>query len=259
MARKTKQGLDYFPFDVNFFEDDKLQFVSARFGCKGENITIKLLCKIYSDKGYFYKWGEDESLLFAKRAGFEVTLVNDVMNELIKREFFNKDIFNSFGVLTSKGIQERYFEAAKRKKKDGVIQEYIINETNKVLIVTNKPLNDAESTQRKEKESKVNESKVDEIPTTTFEYVSDEILNSQKWIEETAIHFKKSIDEIENFLDDFLGKIKLQNDWHKGISEVKKHFINSLNKKIETEKVAQKNGKQTNFDNLTTAYNGIQD
>lgn len=113
----NKTGLDYFPFDINFFDDDKIQFVGARFGLKGENIAIRILCKIYSE-GYFYKFGEDEALLFAKRVGdgCQYSFVNDVVYELVKRGFFDKSIFDRFKLLTSTGIQKRYFEAVCRRK-----------------------------------------------------------------------------------------------------------------------------------------------
>ena len=32
MARPRKQGIDYFPFDVDFFEDDKVALIEAEFG-----------------------------------------------------------------------------------------------------------------------------------------------------------------------------------------------------------------------------------
>ena len=36
MARPQKWGLDYFPFDVDFFEDAKLSIIRNEFGSKGE-------------------------------------------------------------------------------------------------------------------------------------------------------------------------------------------------------------------------------
>jgi len=69
MARPNKEGMDYFPFNVDFFEDDKLQLIEAEFGEKGLIITIKLLCKIYKENGYYYQWGDDQCLLFSKNAG----------------------------------------------------------------------------------------------------------------------------------------------------------------------------------------------
>jgi hypothetical protein len=105
--------------DVDFFEDDKLQFVSSRFDEKGELIAIKLLCKIFKS-GYFIKWDDDAALLFAKGAGRNISpsLANDVVNELIKRDFFHKGLFERFAILTSNGIQKRYIKIctdAKRK------------------------------------------------------------------------------------------------------------------------------------------------
>ncbi|MCZ3393276.1 DUF4373 domain-containing protein, partial [Enterococcus faecium] len=41
MARPIKQGLDYFPLDVDFFEDEVIDGISGEFGIKGELITIK--------------------------------------------------------------------------------------------------------------------------------------------------------------------------------------------------------------------------
>jgi len=128
----NKIGLDYFPFDVDFFDDDKILFTSARFGIKGENIAIRLLCKIYSE-GYFYRFGEDEALLFAKRVGdnCQYSFVNDVVHELVKRGFFNKSIFDRFKILTSSGIQKRYFEASERRKKVEIYEQLLLIDVEK--------------------------------------------------------------------------------------------------------------------------------
>ena len=108
MSSPIKTGLDYFPLDVSFFEDEKIEYVSARFDEKGELIAIKLLCAIYRN-GYYTDWNEDKAALFSKRAGRNVSpsLANDVVLELVKRGFFERSIFNSFGILTSRGIQRR--------------------------------------------------------------------------------------------------------------------------------------------------------
>ena len=57
MARPTKKGLDYFPFDVDFFEDEKIAAISGEFGLKGEIVAVKLLCAIYRN-GYFILWSD---------------------------------------------------------------------------------------------------------------------------------------------------------------------------------------------------------
>ena len=145
MARPIKQGLDYFPFDVDFFDDDKIAFVSSRFQEKGELITIKLLCKIYKDNGYYYQWGEDEAVLFAKRVVGDASrhmLVNDIVQELIKRDFFDKGIFDRFKILTSRGIQNRYLQAITERKKIDIIREFwLVELPKKECFIINLPIN----------------------------------------------------------------------------------------------------------------------
>ena len=120
-------GLDYFPMNVDFFEDDKIELIEAEFGIKGSILAVKLLCKIYKE-GYFYKWGEDECLLFSKKAGAEFVpgFVKEVVNGLVRRCFFDKGCFDSFGILTSSGIQRRYFEATKRRKRIDVNPDFLL-------------------------------------------------------------------------------------------------------------------------------------
>lgn len=110
MARPIKQGLEYFPFEVNMPYDRKVKFLRSRFGLKGYAIYTLLLCKIYQDKGYYCPWNDDEAMLFANEVGdgVGIALVNDVVHECFKRELFSEGIFNTFKILTSKGIQERY-------------------------------------------------------------------------------------------------------------------------------------------------------
>lgn len=69
-----------------------------------------------------------------------------------------------------------------------------------------------------------------------------EILNSTIWIEQTAMQFKCDLNLVFESLFGFLGELKLKDDLHKSISEIKKHFINWF--KIQLEK-KQSNAKPT--------------
>ena len=150
--RTGKTGLDYFPFDVDFFEDEKIEFITAKYGILGENVIIKLLCRIYRN-GYFLPWGEDECLLFAKRAGRDITpeLVMGVVDELLKRNFFSKTHYEKFKVLTSNGIQKRFFEATARRKHASVREELLIVDIES-LNVNIIAYNESKSTQRRGEE-----------------------------------------------------------------------------------------------------------
>jgi len=159
MSRGIKSGLDYFPLDVDFFEDEKIQFISAKFGSDAEVIVIKLLCRIYRN-GYFLPWNDDSALLFLKRCSRDTSL-NDlkaVIDELLYRNFFNSEIYSRYKILTSNGIQVRYFEATKRRKRINVYKEYLIADT-KGYNVNIIRLNVNNNPQSKVKESKEKKSK----------------------------------------------------------------------------------------------------
>lgn len=116
MARPNKMGLDYFPFDIDFFEDEKIVAISGEFGIKGEIVAIKLLCAIYKN-GYFILWNDLMKFKLLKNLpGVSSELLDSIMNRLVLWGFFDKDLFDSMGVLTSAGIQKRYFKISKRRK-----------------------------------------------------------------------------------------------------------------------------------------------
>lgn len=160
MARPTKQGIDYFPLDVHL--DDKFKFIEIKYDLEGFAIIIKLLQKIYS-VGYWYKWTEDESLLFADEIRADFDLVKSVVNEAINRDIFDKELYEKHSILTSIGIQKRYQEAVKRRKDIQVKEEYLVIDNNFGVNVDinsqGTDVNDSKSTQKKRKEKKVNKTK----------------------------------------------------------------------------------------------------
>lgn len=115
MARPRKNGLDYFPFDVDFFNDEKIVAIAGEFGVKGEIATIKLLCAIYRN-GYFLEWNEMLLMkLLHQLPGLSAELISQIVERLVKWGFFDKDLFNSARILTSRGIQKRYFDVVKKR------------------------------------------------------------------------------------------------------------------------------------------------
>ena len=152
MARPNKIGLDYFPLDVDIFEDEKISAISGEFGIKGEITVIKLLCAIYRN-GYFILWNDLLKFkLLRNLPGISSELIESIVNRLVLWEFFDKALFDSVKVLTSKGIQRRYFEASKRRKTEGELPYLLIN------VCNNRFYNDINASkntikERKEKES----------------------------------------------------------------------------------------------------------
>ncbi len=118
MARPPKQSLDYFPLDV--IVDSKIKLIEAKFGLKGFATVVKLYQHIYGEEGYYCKWDEESRWLFSADV-LKITEGNEYIEDFtsiaIDRGLFDQEIFEKYEILTSRGIQERYFEAAKRRSK----------------------------------------------------------------------------------------------------------------------------------------------
>ena len=157
MARPVKEGLDYFPFDVDFATNEKTEAITGEFGPKGVLIFIYLLAAIYR-KGYYLEWTElAKNQLVNRVSGATGELVGLVVKRLIEYGTFNKDLFQSDNVLTSQRIQETFTDATKRRKSQKPTL-YWINAYNNS---SSNGVNDDINTQSKVKESKVNKNKTD--------------------------------------------------------------------------------------------------
>lgn len=159
MARPVKQGIDYFPFDVDFFSDIKIRKIARACGSQATSILICLLCNIYKDNGYYILWDEDLPFVIADTVGVSEGAVKEVIYKALQVDFFDQNIYNKYQVLTSYGIQKRFKSAVYKRESIEYIEEYMVSDVrNNVSDVKNK-VTDARSTQSKVKKSKVKKSK----------------------------------------------------------------------------------------------------
>ena len=165
MARPTKKGLDYFPLDVDFLSDLKVRRIIKACGKEAVHILVALLANIYRDEGYYVLWDDDLAFLVADEVGTKEGTVEELVRKAVQVKFFDKDIFDKYSVLTSKGIQNRYILATKERKKVELEFKYLLtNEVNRSNISINgrgNPVNQGNNQQSKVKESKVKEIKED--------------------------------------------------------------------------------------------------
>lgn len=161
-------GIPYFPLDVHL--DDKFELIEAEFGLTGFAVVVKLLQKIYGGQGYYCEWTNDVALLFGKKIGLGGNAVSEIVSASVKRGIFDNELYDKYHILTSKGIQKRYFEAVSRRKKVDVKKEYLLikldqNYKNVNILSENVNISGENvniSEQRKEEKRKVKESKVEE-------------------------------------------------------------------------------------------------
>ncbi len=116
MSRPYKKGLDYFPFDVGFFEDRKIRTLKGRYGVDGIGLYIYILCQIYRDNGYYLKVDADFIDIAADELNFTPEKIGQILNFLLERSLFDNILFKSDKVLTAHGIQVRFQEVKKKKK-----------------------------------------------------------------------------------------------------------------------------------------------
>jgi len=122
-----KVGLDYFSVDADIFSDEKMQFITAKYGLKGEAIIFRLLSRIYR-QGYYYQWNEDQCLLLSMSTGGSATaeLIQEIVAEASKRSFFSPEMFDKFGILTSTRIQKQYLHSTARRKNVNMVHTFLL-------------------------------------------------------------------------------------------------------------------------------------
>ena len=121
MARPKKDGLSYFPLDVDFFEDPKVKILRARYGRDGIVFYIYLLCKIYK-QGYYIQVDNDFEYIISDDLKMDQNKAKQVLNFLLSRSLFDNTLFQSDKVLTSAGIQRRFQLAVKERARKNPIE-----------------------------------------------------------------------------------------------------------------------------------------
>lgn len=119
-----KSGLDYFPLDTSL--DSKFELLEAEFGLTGFAVVVKLLQRIYGGFGYYCEYTTEVALLFARKLGLGGNVVSEIVSASIRRGIFDKEMYDKYRILTSVGIQKRFFEAVKRRKNFKVEERYLL-------------------------------------------------------------------------------------------------------------------------------------
>ena len=129
MARKAECGMRYYSMDSDHVQNKKIKLLINEFDSHGYWIYQCLLCEITYDKGYYMDTQDkDQLILFASDVCKKpVSLVNEVIKGCVRRDLFNQDVFNSFGVLTNDRIQDNYIEATFERRKKGSIIKILSN------------------------------------------------------------------------------------------------------------------------------------
>lgn len=118
------KGLPYFPLACQL--DERFELIEAEFGLSGFAVLVKLLQRIFGEKGYYCEWNPPIALLMARRLGMAEKTLSAVVQKALELGLFDQGLFERSGVLSSRSIQQRYFEAVSRRKSVEVQGEYLL-------------------------------------------------------------------------------------------------------------------------------------
>ena len=230
-----KAGLFYFPMSCDFFAQKEILYIKAHFGAKGLYIVQRILCEIYSKNGYFTRLTDDDCIILQEEWGCQISagLIQEVIAESVKRGFFNKSIFDKFGILTSEGIQRDYIRCKQKSDVIYIKEEYwLLDNTNrkdvpasilkKIAFNTNdsgkksndsgKKSNDSgKIKQRKENEIKENKSKMLSLFEKIWEIYPRQINRIDAL---TAFEELNATEELVNEMIKAINEQKKQENWN---------------------------------------------
>ncbi len=185
MGRPTKQGIDFFSVQCMF--DSKTELYVLETGSSGLAVLVTLWQTIYYNEGYFVVNDRDLHLLIKRRINVDINSVNACINSCLCRQLFDKNLHEKHKILTSRAIQKRYFDAAKRKK----IVEYNINYLINGVNVCNNAVNVCKNATKEKEKEKVKENEKEDKENIKRKIVIDRIF--KKWNSlEIVVHKKRA-------------------------------------------------------------------
>lgn len=215
MARTVKTGLEYFPFDIDFFQDLRIRKLIKYQGGKAVTVYALLLCIIYKD-GYYIRWDDELPFVISEQTGYDEAYIQEVINCCMNIGLFSKELFKAEGVMTSKGIQERYMNINRLCKRTATVSEY--------------NLLDGKS-KRKPKPRKKVQDMLPANPTEpaqhrlTLEQEIDRLKKDEAWLEGLRQLHSMDIGQLRSSLDDFKVQCVADGkDRHQSMQDAKQHF-----------------------------------
>ena len=127
MPGRPKQGIDYAGWSVDIFDGDKKidKLLDAK-GWKGFGIYFFLCQRAYKTNGYYYEWGYDDCATTARKMGGGINsgTVKETVDYCFQVDLFDQRLFDRWGILTSRGIQRRFWAVLSERRNKTVYAEY---------------------------------------------------------------------------------------------------------------------------------------
>lgn len=254
MARIAKSGLEYFPFDIDFFQDIKIRKLIKRQGGKAVTVYALLLCLIYKN-GYFMQWDDELPFIGSEISGFDEAYVSEVINTCLALGLFDKNLYETERVLTSKGIQVRYCNIQRLNKRMSRIDKYSLLADEPRQKSTSK----AAAKSAKVEKQAVPKPPVAPPPEPKAPAVQQTSNSNAEWLKEFFANNHSAnlqllcknfgfghgdIDRLRTLADAVVAEWELSDTTHRDYSDWSRHLISSMRIKSRDKTEAQNNNKQ---------------
>ena len=199
MARPAKPGIDYFPFDTDFFSDLRIRKLIRYQGGEAVTVYLMLLSNIYRN-GYYIRWDDSLPFILSEQSGYEEDYILKVIGYCLDIGLLHKPLYDSAQVLTSRAIQERYHTICTQCHRTNTISDYSLIKSEETPVKSEEtpikseetpvkseetPIKSEEIPQRKENKNKSNktssdddvESKAPDSTTPTTDFLNKGSLN----------------------------------------------------------------------------------
>lgn len=246
MSRTSKKGLDYFPMDIDLFNDLKIRKLIKYQGGKAVTVYTLLLCNIYKN-GYYMPWDKELPFVCSELTGFEEAYISEVIKTCLTLGLFSKELYDSDKVLTSKGIQQRYYRICSQCRRVCDITAY--------NLIDNKL-----TTQHTRKKHKMATEKKPENPAVpqppkcgymmTLAKEIEEMKKDECWLDQLQVLHSITKNELRVCMEDFrIQCLADGKEFHQSLQDAKQHF-NSWLRIVKNNKKNNNDKDKSNRRNL---------
>ena len=132
-----KKHISFFKRDIDMTNDSRMRKVLRRFGGLAVAVYEEVLAMVYETGSYFLLWQEDYALDIADRLYEpDQEKIRQIIDLLIDAGLFSKELFMQFGILTSRGIQERFTERGDQSHRRREIRDYALTDGETAQVCT---------------------------------------------------------------------------------------------------------------------------
>lgn len=139
MSNKDEQTMDYWRHSTNLYEETAMELAVSSQGFDAYGVYCFLMEKVNYDITGVLVMDEDKFSLFARKVNLSVRRFKEVLSELLKRNLFNKEIYDSSKVLTNHSSESgKELVISKRQSKKNYIsnkrKESIVEPYNAIVV-----------------------------------------------------------------------------------------------------------------------------